>query len=395
MIVKQLLCKTTPLLFLLLTALLSPELVFATPDSGIATSLVKKGKKEFVKKIEKSFSLGQDGRLELTNRYGRINVQSWEENRTDIKIRIIVKADDQNRANEVFDRIRIDFTETGNLVGVATQIGTSNKGWWDRLWSGDWNSSDDFKIVYDVKMPSRAFLKTDAMYCNVNCGDHNGEVDVYAKYGNVDLATLGQFANVEVKYGNVNVEALNERARFRVGYGNLDIDRASGELEVNMRYGQLRIETADRLDLDTRYTNTRIVKVQRMRFDGSYGDIEIDEVHTLRASTDYLGYEIGKVTGMIDVNTDYGDLEIDLLAAGFTEARFKGSYADVEIKVDQAAGYEVSARTSYADVDLPNSVDVNRRESRSNSVSVSGKKAGQGQGYLDLASSYGDITLRE
>ena len=115
----------------------------------------------------------------------------------------------------------------------------------------------------------------------------------------------------------------------------------------------------------------------------------------IRASTTYLGYEIDKVWESFDITTAYGDVEVDWLGAGFTNARFKGSYSDIELRVDPSAGYEVEARTTYADVELPSGVDISRQEKKSNAVSVSGRKNGKGNGRMSLSSSYGDIEVND
>lgn len=373
-------------LSLLLLLLINVSFVSA---STTATS------QEFVKEINKSFSLNANGRLELANRHGQINIISWDKDQVDIDIRIIVQAHSQEDANSVFERVRIDFSDNPNMVSAMTQIGTGNRSWWEKLTGGWGGSSDDFKIIYDVKMPSRAFLKANAMYCNISCGDHLGGTDIYAKYGNVNLGELGDDCQLEVGYGNAKVKALNGSARVRIGYGDLDIDHASQDLEVEARYGDFRIESAQSLQLNSRYTDCVVGKVDRLRLNGSYGDIRIDDVQELRASTTYLGYEVDKVWKKLDITTAYGDVEVDWVGAGFSEVRFKGSYSDIELRIDEAAGYEVEARTSYADIDMPNSVELSRREHKSNAVSMSGRKSGKGNGRMSLSSSYGDIEIME
>lgn len=373
-----------PLLFCLLFALQ----VTATPTDSPAEP-----RREFVKEINKSFPLSATGRLELSNRHGSINVQSWNQDKVTIDIKILVQAGDQETANQVFDRVQINFTDTDNLVSAVTSISSVNKSWWDRLVGGF--NSDDFKIIYTVKMPNRAFLSADGQYCNINCGDHAGELDVNVQYGNVDLGEIGERVQVRTKYGNTNIEGLASPSIVETGYGNLDIDKASSELDINIRYGELRIDEANDLILDSRYTDMRIGKVGKMRFKGSYGDIRIREVRSIRASTTYSGYEIEKVMELADISTAYGDVEIDWVNAGFNEIRVKGSYSDIEVRMDPEAGYELNARTSYSDIDYPSGLDINRKERKSNSESISGKKSGKGNGRLELATAYGDISVRD
>lgn len=350
-------------------------------------------RREFVKEINKSFPLDSDGHLELSNRHGQINVQSWDKEETKINIRIIVQAGDQEEANEVFERVRISFTDTRKLVTATTQINASKDSWWDRLFGS--YGSDDFKIIYDVKMPTQAYLQANGQYCNVSCDDHAGESSFYVKYGNLNAGELGGRTQIEVGYGNANIENLKTSSAVQMRYGNLDVDRAAGELEVDIRYGELQLKEVNELILDSRYTEVEVGKAVRIRIDGSYGDLQIGEVRNLRATTTYLGYEIDQVLGSADITTAYGDVEIDFVKAGFEEIRVKGSYADIELRMDPTAGYEMNARTSYSDIDYPNGMEVNRKENKSNSASMEGRKKGIGSGKLDLSSAYGDISVRD
>lgn len=359
-------------------------------------SLSAEDKKEFLKEIDKSFDLNKDGRVELSNQYGQINVTSWEKEEVKINVRIVIQAIDQATADKVFERVRIDLSKTSNTVSATTQIGSGGRSWWERMTGYNSScSSDNFKIIYNVTVPNQAFLKTNGMHCNVSCGDHLGEVDIYTKHGNVDLGEIGDYCRVETAYGNASIDVLNAPALLKVSYGNLDVEEAASELDVNVRYGKFNVDVAQELVLDSRYTDTRVGKVARFRFNGSYGDIEIGEVDQLRSSTTYLDYEIRKIHELMDITTAYGDVNAYWLSAGFIEARFKGSYADIDIRIDPEAGYEVNARANYADVDLPSSVDLSRKETKSSSEMRRGKKSGRGSGYLDISSAYGDVSIRE
>lgn len=373
---------------ILLGLICSFQLLAAAPaDPGCVE------KREYVKNISKTFDLAEDGRLELANRHGHINVESWDQEKTVIDIKIIVNADSEDNANKVFDRVRIDFSHASSLVSARTQIGTESKGWWERMFGGF--NSDDFKIIYDVKMPNAAFLRAEGQYCNISVDDHGGEVSISSRYGNIDLEDIGDRAEVLCKYGNIKIRSLRADSRVEVGYGNLDITSVSNELDVKIRYGELRIDEVPELILDSRYTDMRLGKVGDLRLNGSYGDLRMEEVTNLRAATTYSEYEIDKVFKMADISTAYGDVEIEWVKAGFSEIRIKGSYSDIEVRMDPTAGYELDARTSYAGIDHPSELVISRRESKSNSECIKGQCKGKGKstGRLELASTYGDISI--
>ncbi|MEL6356521.1 MAG: DUF4097 family beta strand repeat-containing protein [Bacteroidota bacterium] len=348
---------------------------------------------EFVKEINKSFPLNADGRVELSNRYGQINIRPWSKNEVKIDVRIVVQARDQEAADRTFERIRVSFYDTDDLVKAATEIGSRSgrSGWWP--WK-DGSKSSQFKIYYEVQMPESANLQAEARYCDIRCDDLSGETEFDVKYGDLVAGRLNNRTQLSIAYGSGNVDFIGGLADVEIRYSDLDEDDANN-MEINSRYSELKLENCGDLDLDCRYDEVEIGKAGKVKISAGYGEFNLEEADELRGNSNYMSYEIGRLGKKLDIDTDYGDVEVGPVAPGFTEIRIRGGYSDIEILMDKNAGYEVSARASYADVDVPSSVDIKTRENKSNSESVTGTRSGTGNGRIDISSSYGDIDVRE
>ena len=118
--------------------------------------------REFSKTINKQFNMPADGLVELSNRHGKIDIKTWDQSAARISVKILVDAKDEEDAQEVFDRININFYNTSETVGAETEIEDRRSSWWN--W-GD--NSDEFSINYEVFMPASANLDVTAKYCDV------------------------------------------------------------------------------------------------------------------------------------------------------------------------------------------------------------------------------------
>ena len=117
---------------------------------------------EFSKTINKQFDISPDGLVNLSNKYGKIDIKTWDQNRVRISVKIVVDAKDEETAQEVFNRISVNFSNTSSQVTASTEIASKKSSWW-----GWGNDSDDFAINYEVSMPTTGNLDVTAKYCDV------------------------------------------------------------------------------------------------------------------------------------------------------------------------------------------------------------------------------------
>ena len=59
---------------------------------------------EFTKTIKKEFDITSDGTTSITNKYGKVEIKTWDRNRVKVDVTIVVKASSESKAQEVFDQ---------------------------------------------------------------------------------------------------------------------------------------------------------------------------------------------------------------------------------------------------------------------------------------------------
>lgn len=356
---------------------------------------------DFEKKYSETFTVNGEGSVRLENRYGEIRVETWERNEVLIDVLIRVTANDQEDADDTFDRIRIDFVSSGNSASASTSIGDQKKSgtsWLRTIINGDWSwngsSSRDFKVYYSVKMPASADLNTTAKYCDVTLPDLSGETNLSIGYGDLYAGDLtGERNSLTVSYGSARVGTLAGRSEMRARYSEGTINEA-GDLRYDGRYSDFRFGNVGDLNLDIGYEDIEIESAREIRMDGNYNDVEVERVETLIIDGNYNEWAVNTVEKELEVEASYGDFEVDRLLAGFTRVYVRTNYIDVEIDVDSDAGYELDLRTRYGDISYDRSRARNVNSDRSgSSESVTGSVSGKGNGKIDISTNYGDIEI--
>ena len=146
-----------------------------------------------------------------------------------VDVTIVVDARSESSAQEVFDRIQIEFSNDDDFVKAETSI-ESNSGWW-----GGWNNKSEFQVNYEVYMPST---------CNL---------ELENQYGNTNIAAISGNADIEVKYGDFQLEGVGGDLKVELGYGNGTVVKAR-DMTADVAYSKINIKDAQDIAFDTRYS---------------------------------------------------------------------------------------------------------------------------------------------
>jgi len=350
-------------------------------------------KKEYVKEINKTFDASRKGELAIINKHGKVDIKTWDKPEVKIDVKIIVQAKDGDRAEDIFERINIDFNNGDDFVKAVTNISSKKKS--TSMWSG-WgtaSSRDEFEINYEVSMPN------------------DNRLDVRNKYGDTYVAETNGPVNAEVGYGSIRFEGVNNELKLYLGYGDATVIKAESvtaevnyskigiryadDADLNTKYSKVNIETVGSMRTITKYDEVTINSAGTLRTEGKYGKFNINQIKKLIADGKYTDYIIGSLTSEADVVLSYGGLSIESLKEGFNNVRLDGSYANFKIVTDRNINYKVDASASYGDVKLPEDVKTTYKRDSGYSYRVEGLVGnGSDDSVIKVKVNYGDIRIR-
>ncbi|OAV43463.1 DUF4097 family beta strand repeat-containing protein [Lewinella sp. 4G2] len=383
--------RITSILSLLLAFALVGE-VSAAPAGG--------WEKDYEKTFSESYDVNGQGSVRLENRYGEINVETWNENKVQIDVQVRVTASSQEKADAIFNRITINFSGGGNRATATTEIGQRQKdgSLWDMIFGNsisiNWgDNSNDFKVYYNVKMPASASLETIAKYCDVRLPNLSGNNTTEVGYGDLVAGKLSGSNNVKISYGSIRADELGKTSSLRLRYSEADIHQAD-VLTYDGRYSELELGTLNRINVDAGYEEIEIKKVTEATLRGNYNDVEIMEVDELDVDGSYSDYSIGTIFRRLRADSNYGDIDVEKIGRDFEKIDVTTRYADVRLVMPTGRGYDVDVSARYGDVSVSGNGQLNRNKEGS-SESIKGKISGTGTGRVFISTAYGDISLRQ
>lgn len=374
----------------LLLALFQSVGMQATPDERLDVG------ESFEKSFSEVYDVNGQGSVRLENRYGEINVETWERNQVKIDVLIKVTADNREQANQTFQRITIDFTGGSNRATATTTIGSQNSsaGFFDRLrdWAGSSSSSNDFKIYYKVKMPASATLETVAKYCSVRLPNLSGNNTTSVAYGDVVAGKLSGSNTVAISYGSIRADQLGKISSLRLRYSEGKIENAD-VLTYDGRYGGLKIDQVNRIKIDAGYDDIEIERADDVTIRGNYNDIKVGTAEILDLEGNYSDFSFTRINKSIKASSNYGDVEVEEIGPDFEKIDISTRYADVELGMPDGRGYNLDVKTHYGDISCRSKGELNRN-THGSSERINGTVNGRGNGSVRIDTSYGDIVMR-
>ncbi|MGB1042392.1 MAG: hypothetical protein ACPGU6_03290 [Tenacibaculum sp.] len=333
-----------------------------------------KKKHEKSKTISKNFAVSKNATLYISNKYGNVNVTTWNQNNIEIKVKITVKGNDLNNVENKLDAIDVLFEASENLVEARTKIESTKSNW---SW---WGSNNiNYKINYFVKMPI------------------TNNADLNNKYGNIELDELQGKANINCDYGNIEIDKLlNETNSINLDYcGGSEINyMKSGS--VNIDYSKLRIDNSENLNVNSDYATVRIGNTNNVKFNSDYGSVVVKDAATILGNSDYASLKIGTLRKKLKINTDYGSVRVQNIAKGFDSVVIDGSYAGIKLGTKSDNNFKFNIDLGYASFNYPDEkVEVYK------SIKKSSKKYYEGvfgnensNSTITIKSRYGGVSLK-
>ncbi|MFK7932431.1 MAG: hypothetical protein AB8G22_02920 [Saprospiraceae bacterium] len=360
--------------------------LFQTTATANPTSVTKK---EFTKTIKKEFGITADGTTSIYNKYGQINLQTWDKSRVKIEVTILVNAGSESEAQEVFERIDVDFSNGNDYVKAETEIESQKSGWWS--W-GD--NKSDYNISYKVFLPATNNIDIINKYGNVNAEAIEGSATVAVKYGNFRLEGIGENATINLGYGNGTVVAARD-VTSEISYGRILFKEAK-ELSLTSKYSKVTIDKANDIRSETKYDTYDIGEVRDFRNNGKYDSFNIEYADNIVVGSKYTEVYAQKVGNSLDFDLEYGGATVEKVAKGFADIRIVGSYADFKINVEDGASYRMEATANYAGIRYPEDMNVTYEKEKGTYHEVEGHKGTKGaRSVIKARLDYGGLKVRQ
>lgn len=345
------------------------------PLLGFSNESIKRHKE--TKTIEKEFSVNQDNLLYISNRFGNVDITTWNENKISFVITITVEGNDVDTVADKLDEIDVEFEQTSNQVSAKTHIEKNkSKSWVSWIFSS--NQSINYKINYTVKMPI------------------NNNLTIYNDYGSIYLNEINGKTNINCDYGKIVIGSLNNSDNeINTDYSrNSTIEYIKSGV-INADYSSISVDASKNITLDADYSNSNFENIETLEYNCDYGKLSVENANYIAGNGDYLSMDIGNIYKELKIDSDYGSLRIDKLMKGFKIAKINTDYTGVRVGLDKNASCNVVIDVSYGGVKFDEGFTFRKQNIKSTSKHYEGYfNQPSSNAILEIEMDYGSLRLQ-
>lgn len=354
--------KNSAKLFLLF--LLIPLAIFAAE---------KKGKYTKNKTIAKEFKVTKDATLSVSNKYGNIDIVTWNENKIEVIVKITANGDDEDKVKKRLEEITVEFDSNSSNVSAKTMIEKNSASW---SWWGNKNNVN-MEINYQIKMPI------------------TNHVNLNNDYGGINLNKLEGKATINCDYGKLNIgELLNASNSININYTNNSIISYMRNGTINADYSTLKIDKAGKIELNADYSHLTFGIVNRLNYSCDYGSLKIDDAENINGTSDYMNLAIARLIDSGTFNLDYGSIKIVELGQHLKELKIQSSYTHIKLGLHPNTSFDITAALSYTGFKHGDRFTFNKEIEKPTSKYYEGYYNSPNSGaQISIKSSYGSITF--
>ncbi len=280
------------------------------------------------KHLKKQFKVSPESKIEITNKYGNIRINTWEKDSIIFDIKIKVEEKKLSKLEKSMDGIDFDFIESQHFIIVRTKVGENKSGLekeFANFKESMFQSGGNVEVDYEVWMPATNQLKVENKFGDVYIDDFSGEIEIILSNGNLKAHDFEGKSTFKLSFSDATINSV-QYARMNCNYSDIYMKKA-GEVLLTSKSSEFEIIEIEKLNAETRRDKFRIQMLDFLDSKGSFSNYRINELHD-------------KLT----MTAEYGDLDIEKVSTDFNSIYIESKSTDLNLSFNEQSefGFEIT-----------------------------------------------------
>jgi hypothetical protein len=262
------------------------------------------GKVKHEETFTKTESLARDGKVEIRNVSGNVEVKTWDRDEVKIDALKTSKASSMEKAKENASKVKIEVTRENGVLKIGT------------IYPKPSIKNLSVSVNYKVMIPSQAAINARSISGDVRLEKIGGKAAAETKSGDVTVVGAQNGANAETVSGNVKVEDVQNGVYCKTASGNVDAKNITGNADLNCVSGDVTAENIrGAVEADTVSGNVKLMDIS---------NADVVKGKTMSGNTVYQGdiisngrYSLEAHSGTVEMTIPFGSA-FDLTASTFS-----------------------------------------------------------------------------
>ncbi len=298
------------------------------------------------KKVEVRQAASPQIKVQITNKYGRLDIRTWDKDSLWMQAQITATGRDRTQAERVLGRVHIQYDASPKHLSAQTQYQSGGDGGGQpALINSFMNMLTDTKVVlnqsnvtvdYTLYVPRAAILNLDNKFGDLIIGDLDGSLQLSLAHGNLRAGKIdGARTHIRLNFGEGKIADL-KAATLDVQFAQLTIEKG-GELRWKGISSELRAKDLQQLDcIDSRKDKMHIQTLQKLKGRSQFSKIEVWQLHQ-----------------SLQFDAAFGELDIQQLDQNFETFDLTADKSNVFLQINRQTSYRMEVNAPDDRFDFP------------------------------------------
>ncbi len=298
------------------------------------------------REFTKRFAVTPEQSIEITNKYGKIELTTWEKDSVVFEVKMKVEEKKLSRLDKALDNIDFDFTESQHyLIGRTivdknrTQLGSEFLKFKETLLQTD----GSIEIDYKVWLPATNPLKIENKFGDIYMDDYDGELEINLSNGKLKAHDFGSQARLILNFADASINKM-ERGGIEANYSDIYIKQGN-DLKYSGKSSEIEMIETKSLTADSRRDKFRLRRIGSIEADGNFSNFRINDLLS-RANFKML----------------YGNLEIENAPVEFENIYIESRNTDINLYFPTESEFKFELNETKTKIDLAREIETTDRK---------------------------------
>ena len=280
------------------------------------------------KTVSCAYKVSANPTVEIENQYGSVQIITWDKDSVKLEAAVLATSDKVQDIQKLMAKVEVLCRGTQSTVMFSTEwtdgVSFLNKGSMDL--KNILNSDKKLTVNYIVYLPANSRLSIKNRFGDIYLPNYIGALRIDLSHGDLRARDINDARSIAVKYGKVIIKNLEQ--------GILSID-----------YGTLILDKAKIITLESKSSTIEILEADRLAIRSKNDELRIDKVNSLRGEAYFSHVLVKNLQKLLDLKTNYGDVNLKEISKDFELIRLDGSNTDYDLEFLKGGGFQFTVET--------------------------------------------------
>jgi hypothetical protein len=298
--------------------------------------------REFVKR----YKIQPETRIDITNKYGRIELNTWEKDSVVIQFKMEINEKKPIKLEKTLDNLDFDISNSQYYLVVKTLVDKNRsqlESEFMKFKETILQTNGSIRIDMIVWLPDDHELRLENKFGDIIMGDFKGETQITLSNGKLKCGDLTNRASLNLSFADASVNNL-PNARIASNYSDINI-RNSGTLRLETKSSAIEIVNSKELSIDSRRDKYRIRIADKLDAYGNFSQFMVTELKN-----------------KANVRLSFGGLDLEKVLTDFSNIYVEARSADLNLYFNPEAKFNFQITESKTNLKLGHELKVEDKE---------------------------------